>query len=302
LALKEQLSKMTKKIDKYISVSDLTSFKSPNRLDNSFIISDKVHILPAKNIPFRTNMVALAVVEEGYIEINLDLDHYKITPSQMLIVYPEQIFNYVNKDKNTKYFFFIFDQKYFEDIFINIQNIINMFLIIKENPVIDLNPLEIEKIKDFYFFIKKHIKEEKSEFTIPMLQNLIKSLFYQICQIVSQKDLISTSPKTRKEEVFERFIRLLREQYKQEHKVSFYANELCITSKYLSSVIKQVSGYTVSKWINDYVILEAKALLKSSDRTILEISEDLNFSNQSFFSKYFKQHTGISPKQYRNTK
>ena len=94
-------------------------------------------------------------------------------------------------------------------------------------------------------------------------------------------------------------MRVVMENYKQERSVSFYADKLCVTAKYLSLVVKNVSGKSAGDWIDEYVILEAKALLKSSNMTIQEIADVLNFANQSFFGKYFKHHTGVSPKEYR---
>jgi AraC-like DNA-binding protein len=81
-----------------------------------------------------------------------------------------------------------------------------------------------------------------------------------------------------------------------------YADQLCLTPKYFSKVIKDNSGASASEWIDNYVILETKALLKSTNMTILQISDELNFPSQSFFGKYFKRVTGMSPKSYRENK
>jgi len=87
--------------------------------------------------------------------------------------------------------------------------------------------------------------------------------------------------------------------YKKERSVSFYAGKLYVTPKYLSSLVKAVSGKTAGEWIAEIVVLESKVLLKSSSKSIQEISVELNFANQSFFGKYFKQHTGMSPYAYK---
>ena len=81
--------------------------------------------------------------------------------------------------------------------------------------------------------------------------------------------------------------------------MGFYARQLCITPKYLTTLIKRISGLSVSEWIDNYVILEAKTLLKYSTMSIQEISYSLNFPNQSFFGCYFKRHAGLSPSQYK---
>ena len=87
--------------------------------------------------------------------------------------------------------------------------------------------------------------------------------------------------------------------YKQERSISFYAEKLCLTPKYLSSVIKQATGKLAGTWIDECVILEAKTQLKCSGKSIQQIAEELNFANQSFFGKYFKHHTGMSPSKYK---
>ncbi|MBM6670761.1 AraC family transcriptional regulator [Phocaeicola coprophilus] len=81
----------------------------------------------------------------------------------------------------------------------------------------------------------------------------------------------------------------------------FYYEKLCLTPKYLTTVIKKESGVSAADWIERYVILQAQALLKSTDLTIQQISDKLNFSSQVFFGKYFKRLVGMSPKEYRKT-
>jgi len=84
--------------------------------------------------------------------------------------------------------------------------------------------------------------------------------------------------------------------------VGFYARQLCITPKYLTTLIKRISGKSVSEWIDNYVILEAKTLLKYSNMSVQEIAYYLNFPNQSFFGSYFKRNAGMSPSQYKAKK
>ena len=103
----------------------------------------------------------------------------------------------------------------------------------------------------------------------------------------------------RAEEYFRQFTELLGEHYKHERSVGFYARQLCITPKYLTTLIKRISGKSVSEWIDNYVILEAKTLLKYSNMSVQEIAYYLNFPNQSFFGSYFKRNAGMSPSQYK---
>ena len=79
----------------------------------------------------------------------------------------------------------------------------------------------------------------------------------------------------------------------------YFANRLGIAPKHVSMVVKKVSGRTASDWIDEYVVLEAKQMLRTTTLTVQEVSRELNFANQSFFGKYFKKHVGMSPSEYR---
>ena len=108
-----------------------------------------------------------------------------------------------------------------------------------------------------------------------------------------------TSARSRNDEYFSQFMNILGKHYTQERSVGFYAGQLNLTPKYLTTLIRKTSGRTAVEWIDDYVVLEAKNLLKYSTMSIQEIAYYLNFSNQSFFGKYFKSHTGMTPSAYR---
>lgn len=106
--------------------------------------------------------------------------------------------------------------------------------------------------------------------------------------------------RSRKDELVKHFVHEVQEHYRQQRQVIYYADRLCISPKYLSAVVHDVSGRYATEWIDQYVILDAKTMLKNTQLTIKEICSQLNFANQSMFAKYFKQHTGMTPKQYRN--
>lgn len=105
--------------------------------------------------------------------------------------------------------------------------------------------------------------------------------------------------KTRAEELFGRFMNLLSEHFTQERKVTFYASELCVTPKYLATTIKQASGKTPTTWINEMVFMEMERELRYSQLSIKEIAYELHFPNTSFFGKFFKARSGMSPLRYR---
>lgn len=129
---------------------------------------------------------------------------------------------------------------------------------------------------------------------------LVAALFNHIAHL-AEDDHAMAAP-THQEQVYARFMELLTANQAGKQPVTYYADRLCITPQYLSKVVTLVSGNTVSHWINKAVVLDARILLKETSKSISEIAEALNFPNDSFFCRFFKRETGLSPTQYRKAK
>lgn len=112
-----------------------------------------------------------------------------------------------------------------------------------------------------------------------------------------QKSLPTTV--SREKDLFSQFIRLVNENCHQHHELSFYADKLCLTDRYLSSMIKQASGQPAKKWIDKALIAEAQVMLRHGNETINRIADVLSFPNPSFFCKFFRERVGVTPKEYR---
>ena len=104
---------------------------------------------------------------------------------------------------------------------------------------------------------------------------------------------------SREQTIFDRFLYLVNRHAQQEHHIAFYADKMCLTERYLGTVIRQASGVTAKEWIDRALVTRIKVELKHSDKTIIQISDNLNFPNPSFFCKYFKRLTGLSPREYQ---
>ena len=113
------------------------------------------------------------------------------------------------------------------------------------------------------------------------------------------KDLSLTL--TRKEEIFEHFLELIIQFGKEEHSVQFYADKLFITPQYLSLILREQTGQSANRWIDDSLLIEAKTMLKMPDTTVQQVAEALHFADQSTFGKFFKKRVGISPLKFRNS-
>ena len=165
--------------------------------------------------------------------------------------------------------------------------------------VLSLNEEEWTQAEMFFTLLWNIL--HSSPYRRETVQHFIISLLYNLKYTYEQTRTTTPLRLSRREEIFRRLIALVTEHSKQEPSGDFYADKLCLTPHYLSTIIREASGQTVMQWINQSVVLEAKVLLKHSDLLIFQISDELNFPNPSFFSKFFKRMTGMTPAEYQKT-
>ena len=170
------------------------------------------------------------------------------------------------------------------------------------NPVLHVGEDGTRHLMEYYLFIEKRYSETSSAYREEISKTLLYALMLEICNIfrnVSDED--SDIAKPRQEKLTDDFFKLMAKHYRTEHNVAFYAAKLHRTPKYLSGAIRRISGRSVAEWINSTLVSEIKMLLKTTDKTVLEISEELNFSSPSVMVQFFRHYTGITPLRYRKT-
>ena len=133
----------------------------------------------------------------------------------------------------------------------------------------------------------------------PVVTALVAALMHHYDHLFRQQSDIQAATRSREQTIFDRFIQLVNQHCRQQHQIGYYADRLCLTERYLGTVIRQTSGTTAKDWIDRALITQAKVLLRHSDKSVIQISEDLDFPNPSFFSKYFKRLTGMTPGEYK---
>ena len=236
--------------------------------------------------------------------VSIGLREFELIPGRMVIALPNQIIEHRQFSSNFRGIFFAVSKSLLESL-PKVGNVLSFFFFLKDYPCFDLNLHEQEMIKEYHAFIRKRLKNKDDRYRREVVMGLMQGFFFELCNIFNSYAPDASAvvkSKSRKEYIFERFYESLVQSYQSERSVKFYADQLCLTPKHLSGVVKEVSGKTVGEWIDELVILEAKALLNSSSMNIQEIADRLNFANQSFFGKYFKHYTGMSPKEYRKSR
>ena len=132
----------------------------------------------------------------------------------------------------------------------------------------------------------------------PMVSSLVAALIHHYDRLFHQQADTLAATRSREQTIFDRFIQLVNQHSCEHHKIAYYADRMCLTERYLGTVVRQTSGTTAKDWIDRALITQAKVLLRHSNHSVLQISEELNFPNPAFFSKYFKRLTGITPSDF----
>lgn len=167
----------------------------------------------------------------------------------------------------------------------------------ERTPTIHLTTDELKRLTGLYETIAAYYRLA----THPSYAEILRSLLFVFTAEVSA--IYTAKPvkvyTTHGEELTDGFFRLLHEHFRTNRETSFYAGRLCISSKHLSRMIRQMTGQVPSYWIADFTVRETKMLLKSTTLTVTQLSEQFNFPNSSFFARYFRRHTGMAPQEYR---
>lgn len=128
----------------------------------------------------------------------------------------------------------------------------------------------------------------------------LKSFFLGFYDYISKNGIATDDRGTRRtNELFNSFMETLETEYIRAHDVAFYASALNITPKYLNNIVKRITRHTTKEIIDHYVTLQIKLYLSTGERSIKQAAWDFHFSDTAFFCRYFKQHTGITPQQFR---
>ena len=281
-----------------------TEFKlnSADYIDNEFIIFDEISEITLSNHPIRIDAVVLTLCTKGGFTACINLRDHRVEENSLLMISPDQIVQTKEITKDFSGLFIAVSPSFIDRTFKPLKELLPFMLYIKDNSSIQLTPEEFNILAKYHSFLWDKVKTVDNIYRKEITKGILSSLFYEIYNIISRKAIVNTSHNTtRKEEIFKLFMKEVTENFKQERSVSFYASKLCLTPKHLSGVVKEVSGKTAGECIDGLVILESRALLKSTELSIQEIAEHLNFANQSFFGKYFKHFVGISPKKYRQS-
>lgn len=255
--------------------------------------------------PSRLNALIIGVGTEGETSLTSNLQEFRLKKDSLFIFSPKHILQ-VQSNNRFKAHLIVIAPDFLKRINIDTKRMMPLFLQFGSLPCMELTHAESQSLRSFISMVEQELKGSETDFSSEIIGGLIAATIYKVGDILThyltEHPEVDSPIHNRAEEYFRQFTELLGEHYKHERSVGFYARQLCITPKYLTTLIKRISGKSVSEWIDNYVIHEAKTLLKYSNMSVQEIAYYLNFPNQSFFGSYFKRNAGMSPSQYKAKK
>ncbi len=266
---------------------------------NDMAVIDVKGPFRSTRMPIRIDAVFVYLCIKGSAHLTISLQDYEMGHNTLCTLLPKDFLSRFDATDDFEGRILVFSTQVLELLLPKLTELLPVMMNHPLTSVINLKDEETAELLEFFTILQKKIGREETPFKDKKLLCLLQSVMFEMIEL-NHKGLGGTAlKKSRKEEIMANFIISVSENFRKHREVGFYADELCITPKHLSSVVKQISGRTAGEWIGQYVIMEAKVLLRTTDMTIQEITTTLNFANQSFFGKYFKHITGMSPTTYR---
>jgi len=278
-----------------------------DNLEDNFLLFDNFseenevqELMSVTDYPIRLNQITfIAFCKEGYIKFNFGLKNRMITKNQLCIILQDQIIQTTEVSPDFKAGFMVLKRNFFnsQNHFIETINLHNNLI---KQPCFDLSEKEMQDYIQIFNKIKEKIADTNHTYRIQIIQSYFQITFYNIYHLITiWQNTHEKMTQNNNTMIYDQFIKMVEKHYRKEHGVKFYADKICLTPKYLSSIIYKVSGKHASDWIHEYIVLEAKALLKSTNMNIKNINEILHFCTPSHFGRFFKKYTNYTPNEYK---
>jgi AraC-like DNA-binding protein len=251
--------------------------------------------------PHKFNFFLIVNHIAGPCRFKVDMEEYEVTQGgNILHCAPGQIVAIEEISADFDAHVLILSEKFIESLLVYLNGSIPYSFDFRRRIVVPCPESEMRMQDVFVKTLRYVLSDKENPFRLQVTQHIMMAIFYasdkpHMLQNGSSADVARTNADV----LTKQFLELVKSNFKRERQLQFYADKMCITTRYLSRIVKECTGASASDWIERYVVLEARALLKSSNMTIQQVSNELSFPSQTFFGKYFKRRVGMSPKEYR---
>lgn len=284
---------------KEANLANVKSWQGVAAIDDDLVLLDQLNNISIPHEARRMNFILIALCTKGQVEYSLDTQSHTVRPGELLVISERHVVNNYASSPDFEGLAMILSVDFFREVINNVADLSAVFLLARSKPVMALSEHEMRIFTNYFYTIKDRIESVNNHFRKALVRTLLLALLYDMSNVVYQFQQTADQRLKRGDIIFTRFIKMVEEYCGRERRVSWYAGQLGITPKYLSETVKEVSRRTPNEWIDNYVIVELRVLLKNTTKSIKQITEEMHFPNQSFLGKYFKEHVGVSPSEYR---
>lgn len=267
--------------------------------DGEIYFADNIKSIPGLMKQFKVNFIAYLIVTEGRLSLDLNGVNYQLDRNSSLFVDRKMV---VDNVKHTENFSCVIcamsaDMGF---SFFN-KSLIQSIMHIIANPVIKMDQAEVDLMMKYYELLVFKMDHQELNLGRETVRDIIRCFAYDLLSNLNRHlDTDADSDILRQgDRIFRRFMLMLAENTNVNRSVKSYADELCVSPKYLTSVCRRHSDYTASELIATSIVSRIKQLLLYSDLSIKEVAAEMGFDNLSFFGKYVRKHLGLSPNHYR---
>lgn len=284
---------------KEANLANVKSWQGVAAIDDDLVLLDQLNNISIPHEARRMNFILIALCTKGQVEYSLDTQSHTVRPGELLVISERHVVNNYASSPDFEGLAMILSVDFFREVINDVADLSAVFLLARSKPVMALSEHEMRIFTNYFYTIKDRIESVNNHFRKALVRTLLLALLYDMSNVVYQFQQTADQRLKRGDIIFTRFIKMVEEYCGRERRVSWYAGQLGITPKYLSETVKEVSRRTPNEWIDNYVIVELRVLLKNTTKSIKQITEEMHFPNQSFLGKYFKEHVGVSPSEYR---
>jgi AraC family transcriptional regulator, transcriptional activator of pobA len=250
--------------------------------------------------PSRSDHFTIALIIDGKCRCICNLIQYSLRKNSLFIIPPGAVRQIRERTKNFRGIILEFTKEFLIAAELHKKHIDAFtFFSSQGNPHLILQNDEAEILKAMMLFLLQRELVEGHPFRKEVLHHGFNLFMFELAASFQKYLGNETVKLTRKEEHLMSFMKLLNQHFKEERRVQYYADSLYITPKHLTKTVKKLTNRTCGEFIDDMVITEAKILLDDPEMSVGNVSDALHFSDQFFFSKFFKNHTGVNPSEYK---
>lgn len=260
---------------------------------NNLTFSSRMHAT-------QIDMVFVVICSQGEFRFEMDGSEYMISKDDVFVGYPNAIYNHFETTPDLRCRLLCLTKSLLQEMLYPNQGIWNKTLFLKKHYIFHLSDQEVIMQNCMNTVLVYNLKSNKTTFRKEIIHSLVQCIIFELCRTLSTFIQTENTQETNQRKIlFDRFISYLSASDVKKKPLSEYADKLCVSTRYLTMVCREVSGRTAYEWICDYVQNDVRFYLLHTNLSIKEIAVKLGFCNLSFFGKYVRENLGKSPSEFR---